>query len=43
MFKWVLGFYRSTHDPLMADAAVGLYKSIGDMFYWEDDTRFNHI
>lgn len=29
--------------PLMADAAVGMYKSTGDMFYWEDDTHFNHI
>jgi hypothetical protein len=28
---------------LMADAAVGLYKSTGDMFYWQDDTHFNHI
>ena len=27
----------------MADAAVGMYKSTGDMFYWEDDTHFNHI
>ena len=43
MFKWVLGFYRSRHDPLMAGAAVGLYKSTGDMFYWEVDTHFNHI
>lgn len=28
---------------LMADAAVGLYKSTGHMFYSEDDTHFNHI